>query len=44
MMRIARLLVGGNVDGDVEPVQDETVERDSLLSKKPREKRYIPTM
>jgi hypothetical protein len=40
MRRMARLWVGFNVQGGaVGSEQDETVERDSLLSKKPRVKR-----
>ena len=44
MRRTARLWVGGNVHGDAGSSQEATVERDNLLSKKPRVKRYIPTM
>ena len=44
MRRTVRLWVGGKVHGDAEFAQDARVERDSLLSKKPRIKIYMPTM
>lgn len=36
---MARLCVGVNVQGEIESEQVATVERDNLLSKKPRVKR-----
>lgn len=39
MRRTARLWVGGSVQGKVVSEQDAVVERDNLLSKKPRVKR-----
>lgn len=39
MRRTARLWVGVNVQGEVGSEQVATVERDNLLSKKPRVKR-----
>lgn len=44
MRRTARWWVGGKVQGDEEVVQDATVERDNLLRRKPRVKRYRPTV
>lgn len=39
MRRTARLWVGFSVQGKAGSVQEATVERDSLLSRKPRVKR-----